>query len=348
MQLFRESLSYRQRQAAISHPPAAGSHQPPISTSHQQALSLGIDEFMTRKQSGVFQGPDRIDMKSVIAISNFKSVFRTIFAAAICGLLTAGPARATATDQLVNLAKPGGVALRYLLTTDPVSAPNPEIGVILFTGGEGRVGLANGIPQPGANFLVRSRALFAQDGLAVAVYDPSDELGALSDAARMSAPHREEVEQVLVDLKARTGVRKVYLVGTSRGTISAAYLATALKAQVEGVVLSSTLFASSRAGSGLSNFDFSSISQPLLFVHHTADRCRTTAPGYARALAGRYPVIWVDGVEGSEGDACGPHSAHGYLGREPATVRAISDWILSRKLVATVDTHDPPAAPPKK
>ncbi|MDB5821890.1 MAG: hypothetical protein JWR21_594 [Herminiimonas sp.] len=290
-------------------------------------------------------------MKTATMKSSLKGVFQRLFAAVVCGVIlagAAGAANAAAADELVTLAKPDGAALRYLLTTDPASAPMPGIGVILFTGGEGRVGLANGIPRPGANFLVRSRALFAQNGLAVAVYDPSDDLGALSDAARMSAGHRDEVEQVLVDFKLRTGVRKVYLVGTSRGTISAAYLATALKGQVEGVVLTSTLFASSRAGSGLSGFDFSSITQPLLFVHHTADRCKTTAPGYARALGGRYPVIWVDGVEGSEGDACGPHSAHGYLGREPATVRAICDWILRRKLVATVETHDPPAAVPEK
>jgi pimeloyl-ACP methyl ester carboxylesterase len=287
-------------------------------------------------------------MKTFSVTPKLKSVFQKLFAAAICGLLAAGSSHAAAADQLVSLAKPGGTVLRYLLTTDPARTPAPEIGVILFVGGEGRVGLANGIPQPGANFLLRTRALFAQDGLAVAVYDPSDEIGTLSDAVRMSAVHRDEVEQVLADLKARTGVRKVYLVGTSRGTISAAYLATALKEQIEGVVLSSTLFASSRAGPGLSGFDFASIPQPLLFVHHTGDRCRTTAPGYAQALGARYPVVWVDGVDGREGDACGPYSAHGYLGREPATVRAISDWILSRKLVAKVDTHDPPAAIPNR
>lgn len=273
---------------------------------------------------------------------------RALFTGVIFGLFVVGRAGAAAIDQLVSLVRPGGAALRYLLTTDRVRAPVPEIGVILFTGGEGRVGLANGIPRPGANFLVRSRSLFAHEGLAVALYDPSDELGALSDAARMSTQHRDEVEQVLADLKARTGVRKVYLVGTSRGTVSAAYLATVLKGQVDGVVLTSTLFASSRAGSGLAGFDFASITQPLLFVHHAQDRCKVTAPGFARALDNRYSVIWVEGVEGIEGDACGPHSAHGYLGREPATVRAISDWIQSRKLASRIETRDPPASLPEK
>jgi alpha-beta hydrolase superfamily lysophospholipase len=182
---------------------------------------------------------------------------------------------------------------------------------------------------------VRSRELFVQDGLAAAVYDPSGDIGAMSDADRMSTRHAEEVAQVLADFKRRSGVTKVYLVGTSRGTISAAYLANALKQQVDGVVLSSTLFASSLAGPGLSGFDFGTISQPLLFVHHVADACWVTPPRAAQALADRYPLIQVEGgsLGGGGKDACGPWSAHGYFGRETETVRAIADWIRERKLV---------------
>jgi pimeloyl-ACP methyl ester carboxylesterase len=255
--------------------------------------------------------------------------------------LLAMQASAAATEQLVSLVKPNGTALRYLLTTDPAITPAPETGVILFSGAQGQVNLAAGIPQPGSNFLVRTRQLFAQDGLAVAVYDPSPDIGALSDHARMSRVHADEVAQVLADLKQKTGVKKIYLVGTSRGTISAAYLSVTLKNEVDGVVLTSTLFQSSKAGPGLSGFDFSTISQPLLFVHHVSDSCKYTSPGHAKALSGKYPVIWVEGTEGAQGDSCGPFSAHGYLGREQATVRAIADWILYRKLTPKIDAANP-------
>ncbi|MFS0757115.1 hypothetical protein ABC383_20775 [Noviherbaspirillum sp. 1P10PC] len=246
--------------------------------------------------------------------------------------LIASQAHAVVTDQLIDLAKPNGTRLRYLLTVDAALAPRPDTGVILFAGGQGNVRLAEGIPQPGANFLVRTRHLFAQEKLAVAVYDPSPDIGSLSDQARMSGPHADEVAQVLAHLKRETGVNHVYLVGTSRGTISAAHLALALPAQVDGVVLTSTLFQASRAGPGLSGFDFSTIRQPLLFVHHVADGCKTTPPHTARSLSGSYPVVWVGGEQDSGGDACGPFSAHGYLGHEPAAVHAIAEWILQRKL----------------
>lgn len=249
--------------------------------------------------------------------------------------LAANQAHAVVTDQLVDLAKPNGTRLRYLLTVDTALALQPDTGVILFSGGQGNVRLPEGIPQPGANFLVRTRHLFARENLVVAVYDPSPDIGSLSDQARMSKPHADEVAQVLAHLKQETGVRHVYLVGTSRGTISAAYLALALQDQVDGVVLTSTLFQASRAGPGLSGFDFSTIRQPLLFVHHVADACKTTPPQYARTLSGKYPVVWVGGQQESAGDACGPFSAHGYLGHEPATVHAIAEWILQRKLPPT-------------
>ena len=249
-----------------------------------------------------------------------------------------GDARAAVSEQLVDLVKPNGTVLRYLASTDAAVSTMPEVGVLLFSGSQGQVNLASGIPQPESNFLIRSRQLFVQAGLPVAVYDPSADLGAMSDQIRMSQAHVDEVAMVLNDFKKKTGVKKVILVGTSRGTISAAYLATRLKSEVDGVVLTSTLFSASKGGEGLSRFDFTSITQPLLFVHHVADGCKVTRPGFAKTLAGTYPVIWVDGVVGQEQDACGPFSAHGYLGREAGTVRAIADWIFTGKVTAKVDS----------
>ncbi len=245
---------------------------------------------------------------------------------------------AAVSEQLVDLIKPNGTTLRYLSSTDPSVSSAPEAGVILFSGSQGQVNLAAGIPQPGSNFLIRSRQLFTQAGLATAVYDPSADIGAMSDQVRMSQTHVDEVAMVLNDFKKKTGVKKMYLVGTSRGTVSAAYLATVLKSEVDGVVLTSTLFSASKGGEGLSRFDFNSITQPLLFVHHVADGCRVTSPEFAKALVGKFPVIWVEGVVGRERDACGPFSAHGYLGREAGTIRAIADWILTRKITAKIDS----------
>lgn len=66
--------------------------------------------------------------------------------------LIASRAQAAVTDQLVDLAKPNGTRLRYLLTVDAALAPRPHTGVILFAGGQGNVRLMEGIPRPGGQF----------------------------------------------------------------------------------------------------------------------------------------------------------------------------------------------------
>jgi hypothetical protein len=71
---------------------------------------------------------------------------------------------------------------------------------------------------------------------------------------------------------------------------------------------------------------------PIDSVYQTGVSTKVTLPQYARSLSGKYPVVWVGGQQESGGDACGPFSAHGYLGRESATVHAIAEWILQRKL----------------
>jgi hypothetical protein len=200
---------------------------------------------------------------------------------------------------------------------------------VLFTGGQGVVGLLkDGIPHPGGNFLVRSRSLFLAQGIATAVIDVPSDLGLLSDAARMSARHARDVGAVVADLGQRFPQTRVYLVGTSRGTVSAAYAGAALGTPVAGVVLSSTIFRSSKGGSGLSGFDYRSIGVPLLFVHHVDDACFVTPYGPARELGQTWPLISVSGGTPARSDACEALSAHGFLGVEAPTIAAICQWML--------------------
>jgi hypothetical protein len=240
--------------------------------------------------------------------------------------LLAPSVRAAPTETVVRLASENGATLPYLLSVDDARAPAAI--AVLFTGGAGVVGLANRIPRPGANFLVRSRALFAAKDIATAVVDVPSDVTLLTDAIRMSARHARDVGTVVGDLERRFPGVRVHLVGTSRGTVSAAYAGAALGTRIAGVVLTSTIFLSSRGGSGLASFDYGSIAAPLLFVHHTADECPVTPYGPARALAGRYPLISVSGGEPARSEPCEAFAAHGYLGVEAPTVAAIGRWML--------------------
>lgn len=247
------------------------------------------------------------------------------------GLLVAFYCMASyADDGIVKLERGGKAPLFYIATT-PSNAT--KVGAILFAGGAGELHLADAKdasnPTQNGNFLIRSRKLFSEHGIATAAFDPSDDSGPLEDAVRRSDMHAEEVAAVIADFKRRFGLEHVFLVGTSRGTISAAYVSLPLHDAIDGVVLTSTVFEASRRGTGLSGFNLARIKAPLLIVHHRRDACRTTPPEDAERLQDEYTVLMIDGGSGSggNGDECGPFSAHGYLGKESKTVAAISDWI---------------------
>jgi hypothetical protein len=235
-------------------------------------------------------------------------------------------ARAAPVEAIVQLQSETGAVLPYLLGWD--DGHQPAAVAVLFTGGAGVVGLLkNGIPRPGANFLVRSRRLFLAQGIATAVVDAPSDLGLLTDTIRMSARHARDVAAVVTDVKQRFPESRVYLVGTSRGTVSAAYAGAALGTTVAGVVLSSTIFTASKGGSGLSRFDYASIKSPLLVVHHVDDTCVVTPYGPAKELGQTYPLISVSGGDAARSDPCEAFSAHGYLGVEAPTVAAIGRWM---------------------
>ena len=258
--------------------------------------------------------------------------------------LAAAPAPAPADEvpagaaELVALRTRGTVQVSYLLL--PSDAPAAV--ALLFPGGDGVVDLERlGRTTPGdrGNFLVRSREMLHTPELAVAVLDaPSDRRSrGMDDDFRAGPEHRIDVSAVLADLRARFPAARLFLVGTSRGTVSAAHLGAALGDSVDGVVLSSSILRATRGGRGLDGFDLGSIRAPLLLVHHAGDGCPACPYDRARALAGRFPLVTVQGGRPPASDACGPLSAHGYYGREAQTIAAIRAWILGQPYPSAVE-----------
>jgi hypothetical protein len=238
---------------------------------------------------------------------------------------------AAGAEDIVILPTRGGVTQSFLLSSPP--AGKARAVAILFAGAAGKVDLeresARALLDRG-NFLVRSRRLFAGHGIAAAVMDaPSDRSHGMDDDFRLGDRHQADIEAVVADLKKRFPGVPVFLVGTSRGTVSAASLGRRLGKGVDGVVLTSTVFLAGRQR-GLSGFDFSSISVPLLFVHHVDDGCAGTPYYAAKRLADSHPLIPVSGGLPAQSGPCEAMSAHGFLGREADTVDAIARWMLKQ------------------
>jgi len=241
-----------------------------------------------------------------------------------------------AHEEVVRLPSLDGAIAPYLLAYEP--AQHYRAAAILFNGGDGKIGLlTRGIPSPGANFLVRSRQRFVANGVAVALVDVPSDVNGMADDFRAGRRHADDVANVAADLERRFAGARVFLVGTSRGTVSAAHVGVALSARLAGVVLSSSVFNATRGGVGLAGFDYQRIRVPLLLVHHVEDACHATPYFAARALAQTYPLVSVKGGKEPKSGPCDPFSPHGFFGKEAETVQAMTQWMLGQPFVTEIE-----------
>lgn len=237
--------------------------------------------------------------------------------------------------QVVDIPTRPGVTQRMLL----IKPAQAQAAVVLMAGGHGGLRLFdNGTPRWGDNnFLVRTRALFAEQGLAVAVLDaPSDrQRPPFLEGFRQTAEHAADLKATIAWLRNHWGL-PVWLAGTSRGTQSVAFVATELTAPggPDGIVLSSSILNDERSRA-VPAMPLQRIQVPVLVVHHERDGCRLCAfsqvPALMRGLSAaprRQLLAFTGGV--SEGDPCHAMAHHGYNGIEADVVRQIVAWILAR------------------
>jgi hypothetical protein len=117
-----------------------------------------------------------------------------------------------------------------------VTEPNgpTKSAAILFTGGTGKIKLWKGRGPRGKNFLVRSRNRFAKRGvLTVTVDVPSDRHRKGVVFWRDSDEHRQDIATLIKWTKIKTQA-PLWLIGTSCGSASVAYLAGSLS--IDGAV----------------------------------------------------------------------------------------------------------------
>lgn len=212
------------------------------------------------------------------------------------------------------------------------AVPDAKATVLLFPGGNGGMGLIkNGRPSSG-NFLVRSMPHFLANGLNVAVFGlPSDRTG-LDPAHRLSQEHAADVREVVAVLHKRSG-QPVWLVGTSRGTVSTAAAAIALRdSPIAGIVLTSSM-TNYREEGALPRLDLAAIRVPALVVHHEKDECVATRPHEAPLIidglrnAPARKLVLAKGGSNPSGDPCGAFHWHGFIGMEREAVDEIAAFI---------------------
>ena len=223
---------------------------------------------------------------------------------------------------------------------------------MLLAGGNGYVNLdyAGCARALKGNSLVRSIPLFHSAGFFTALVDaPSTHHGVDGlEGFRTDARHAEDLGKIIADIQARTKAI-VWLVGTSRGSISAVNAASRLSgpAAPAGVVLTSPVTVGQsgarKAWIAQSVFDLKleAITVPLLIVGHSADNCirspaKLIGDITARTSSAREQVVTISGGPGnaateSPTDACEGRSPHGFVGQETEVVEGIARFVLAGK-----------------
>lgn len=237
------------------------------------------------------------------------------------------------TPRVVDVPTRAGVTQRILL----LQPSDAKAVAILFAGGNGGVQIAadGSMKSLRGNFLVRSRELFAAQGIAVAVIDaPSDRQSEpFLGGFRQSAEHVADVKAVIAWLKQELK-RPVWLIGTSRGTQSAAYVATRLSPAdggPDGIVLSATVLVDKRSRP-VPDMALSRIQAAVLVAHHRQDACRVCLFADLPQLTDklkhvkRTDTLVFDGGN-SIGDPCEARAYHGFNGIEAEVVGKIAAWI---------------------
>jgi hypothetical protein len=254
---------------------------------------------------------------------------------AIALAVPGAPVRAQTPPRVVDLPTRPGVTQRFLF----IAPAEPKAAAILFAGGHGGLQLSpSGTFGWGANnFLVRTRQMFVDDGIAVAVIDaPSDrQAPPYLDGFRLTPEHAEDTRAVIAWLREQLHV-PVWLVGTSRGTQSVAAIAIALAngGGPDGIVLTSTILREDRGGNPVTSMDLSALKIPVLVVHHKDDACKLCPVSDTDTLmqkltqSPKTKLMLVSGGA-SRGDPCGAMAHHGYNGIESDVVHGITAWMLA-------------------
>jgi hypothetical protein len=254
-------------------------------------------------------------------------------------LLAFGPPGAASAQQIVAVPTRAGVTQSIFIAN--MGEVKPHAAALLYSGGAGEIKLRleNGQPKfnPG-NFLIRARSEFIRNGVLPVLVDvPSDSPGGVGDPYRRSGAQAADARAVLAEVRRRFPGLPVFIVTTSRSTLSAAYLARTLLAdEVAGIVLSSSMVAPGLGWETISGLEPGTAKVPVLFVHHRQDGCKACPYGSAERAARGFPLISVQGGSPAKSGPCEPYAAHGYFGREAETVDAIAAWMLKKPFASDI------------
>lgn len=223
----------------------------------------------------------------------------------------------------------------------------PRAALVLLAGGNGFIDLdTDGCARKlKGNTLVRNQMALIKAGFATALVDaPTDYQGEDGlGGFRAQREHADDLGAVIADMRARTGL-PVYVIGISRGTISAANAASRLTGALapDGVMLFSPVTLGLEGGlkawvaQTVFDLPLQSIERPLTVVVHHNDKCVRTPPDLGSKIVERTTgtkgnlIVVRDGSDdrGSKRTVkdCIGKTPHGFVDQDDVVIKLISDF----------------------
>ncbi|MBM3356271.1 MAG: hypothetical protein FJY54_00885 [Betaproteobacteria bacterium] len=250
--------------------------------------------------------------------------------------------------EIVTIETHDRTTTRYALARPQgAQAQGEGIALVLLVGGGGYLDLDDkGCSRAlTGNSLVRSLPHFHGAGFVTALVDArSDHPGEDGLAGlRIMPRHADDLGRVIADVRARTKA-PVWLVGTSRGAISAANAASRLvgPSAPDGLVLTSPVTSGAPGrkqwvAQTVFDLQLEAIRMPVLVIGHAADTCVRSPPGFigkitARTSGTREQAVTVTGGPGGPAgapsvEACLGRSPHGFIGQEAEVAAGMARFI---------------------
>jgi pimeloyl-ACP methyl ester carboxylesterase len=243
----------------------------------------------------------------------------------------------------------GGTTMRYALWPALSEPPHgARVALVMLVGGGGYLNLDDtGCPQLlKHNSLIRMGPLLREAGLATVLVDAPSDLFSEDGLGgfRIASAHADDLGKVIAEVRARTG-GAVWIVGHSRGTISAASAAARLAgpSAPDGVVLMSAMMVGAQKGKKswvrqtVFSVDLESIKVPVLVIGHAADSCERSPAGLMGSISentrsGRQQVVTVTGGPVAPGRlpglaACEVGEPHDFVDQEAEVAAGIMRFI---------------------
>jgi len=271
-----------------------------------------------------------------------RSLFSTVWGAAcVWALLLLTPclraqtpaAWENLTEQSVSVELSPGVRQEGVLSLR-TGTPNPDVLAVLIPGHPSvlRPVVADQrmtSSRLDGNFLVRARRHLADERIALLLVDCRSDSGDECSAKYQASPGRQTDVMPLIQAVRQQwpSIQKVWLVSTSMGSISSAFMALHGKGVYAGSIHTAAITEpyATHSYRELGGFDYGQITGVQAFVHHQNDPCPMTTHSGAAKLAQKFnvPLVTVHGGSGFQGHPCRAFTEHGFRGKEREVMQHI-------------------------